>query len=549
MTIPQTRGACAALAALILIAACGDDPLRPALPADDAPASHSLEPAAGTARAFPLVGVLAEYGAPAAAAAAAATAAQGPPGGYPLVIVRAGPGAAAPTTAGVPVVDSFEAALARVAPGGTIRVAGGIHTVPSVVVDRPVTIEPQGNARPVIQGVPGPPTFDVQAVPGGTVRFRNLHFELPPGARSAIMARIAYDQVAVEGCSFVLAGGSSGDQQFAVEAGFNPGGGTVWLTGGTVRGGTAGAFAWGDGALVVRASTFRDQVLAAVQYQSQARGRVEGSDLADCGLAGCVRVLGSMADVIDNILTQTRTDVTGQTHQVVLYSLLRLVDGSWVGPAGGTVRGNRFHGCGSGLCMLVTNGADVDVLGNEFRVPAAHGTRGGIVGSFNAHVRILDNDVRGLGGDPTHPDGQAIGFGSPGGVGISVQDGATAVLFRNEVVNAHFGINVTNGGHVTAGADNVVRQVFHGIMIGGGPQLNVPPARAVHLRRSNFTEYVNAIAGIGTPEPSDLRCNWWGSPDGPVLRDFGFGNPADPGLYQPWAMQPIAGNSGAVCPS
>ena len=550
-----------AVLTVLVSAACNEDLTRPppATPERGATQPTSLL-AAGRLSAEGLlpvpertVALAALEKAPTVAPTSAALAAA--PAGYGMVIVRSGPGADRSTAAGAAVVDNFADAVAVAAAGATIRVMAGTYTVDEVVVDKPLTIEPFGNARPLIRNSSATFSFGVFDVPEGTVTFRGLDFELPEGARSSIQARFVYPEVVVQDCSFELAGRtirSETDAVTGVEAGFNDtGAGRVSVTRSSFRGGRVGAFAFGGAVLDVRGSSFADHTVGGVQYQSGSSGVVEDNDIGPCGVFGCVRMFGGSAvEVIGNTLAQSRTDVDGFFHHVVLYA----------SDATGSVRGNLFDGCGHGQCFLAISRAVVEVVDNEFRAYDEHRTRfavalsdgtGGEAPDYASRapdVTIADNVITGIGGnadaDPGNPDAYALVFG-----GILVENAAVARVFRNHIENAETGILVSNfahffldppppgndGGNLIAGSDNTITRVRQGVGIFGSSVAN--------LRSSDFTDYQWAIGEEANDEPSDLTCNWWGSKLGPV----GVAPHVDPAWYTPWATEPVAGQSVTTC--
>jgi hypothetical protein len=547
MTSSYSRTAAAAL--VVLMAACDHSPVAlDAPPADVSPRlAHALGPAGPTGPFIPLTardlegGRLPVLPLPESrralrfqSDAAQQLAAQ--PAGFKLVQVRVDhPGARGQG----PIVDNFADALARVADGGTIRVYPGTHIVDAVEIDRSVTIEGTGG-RPVVRNDGAPYSLRISQLAHGSVTIRGLDFQLQPGSRSSIQAIGEYADVRVDDCSFDVNNATAG-----IDVGTNlTGNGRVTVTRSTFRNGALGVFAWSGGVLDVSGSSFGPHGFRAIQYQG-GHGVAENNDVEQCGVNGCVAViLGAEADVRGNRLRQTRTDVNGFNHHVVLYAS----DGR------GRVEDNHFDGCGHGQCFLAISRAHVEVVGNTFTIDPAHMTRiaisvsDGSIGSapdFASRaptVIATDNVIRAPGaavGNRHDPDSYALRVAA-----LLVENGGILRAYRNTAENADVGVLVSefNPGGVSGstggrleGGDNAFDLVRLAVGLWG--------ASTADFRSTDFTDYVHPLFEGGRDQPSDLTCNWWGAAAGPSNMDPSV----DPALYTPWATTPVAGSSTTTC--
>lgn len=463
--------------------------------------------------------------------------------GFPVVLVRAGPGPGA-VPGNPPVVDNFADALDRVAAGGTIRVFPGTYVVDAVEITKPVTIRAH-SGRPLIRNQDQPYSFGIFDLPAGTVTFQGLDFALVPGSRSSVNARFVYPDVVVDGCSFDATGGTT-----AVEAGFNnTGEGRVLVSNSSFTGGVLGAFGFRGGILEIRSSTFTQQSNRSVNYQSGSVGVVEDNDMSLCGNRGCIFALsGASVDITGNRFAQVPTTGDGFFRHVILFE----------GDVRGSVINNHFDGCGHGQCFVATFSTVADVVGNTFVIHPDHGTRFAIavVGvpaglsrpDFRDHastVLVTDNIIRASPGstvgDRNDPDAYALRH-----AGMLAENAGTIHAYRNTIDNANTGVianESAGGGPLPAGSiggtligsDNVINLVHVGARIFNGG--------VADFRSNDFTDYVHPIFEAGRDEPSDLTCNWWGAATGPA----NVGGPIDPNLYTPWATAPVAGTSATSC--
>ena len=469
--------------------------------------------------------------------AAAAPATVGPPNGFPVVFVRTGHGAG---HGQAPIVDNFADAVARVKDGGTIRVDPGTYVVDSVTIDKAVTIESTGG-RPFIHNDQARISFYISGQTSGSVTFRGLDFAVTPGLTNSILMWDGFNDVLVEDCDFDVTDGRAG-----VEAGSpGDGDGHVIVRNSSFHGGELGTFVYLGTTLDVEGSSFSGHTFGGIQYQAGAFGTIEDNDIGPCGWYGCVRIFASQVDAVGNRLTESRTDVDGFYHNLVIYSA----------ESTGTVSGNDFDGCGLGQCVLSIRNSDLTVDGNTFTIYPDQGTRFAIavsdgfggtladVSQFAASITATDNVIRAAPGstvgDRNDQWSYALKFGA-----MLVENGGTLRAYRNTVENADAGIvlaesnpNGVSGsdGGTLEGSDNAISLVRMGLAVWGSSQAD--------FRSNDITDYVVAIAEGGRDEPSDLTCNWWGSASGPsAVQSW-----TDPTLYTPWATSPVAGSSTTVC--
>lgn len=455
-----------------------------------------------------------------------------PAGGFPIVIVRPG----APNKG--PVVDNLADAVALVADGGTIRVHPGEYLADGIAVGKSMTIEGTGGT-PVIRNDASVFSFVPTQLPNGSVTFRNLAFELRPGSRSSIYAVGDPPDVLVENCSFALPGSTTG-----VETGMRGAGGTMTVRGSSFHQGQLGTFAYLGGVLDVEGSTFSDHTFGGIQYQAQASGTVSDNDIGPCGHLGCVRVFGSEVDVTGNRLADSRTDVNGFLHQIVLFG----------SDASGTVSGNDFDGCGHGQCVLAISRAEAVVADNTFTIYPSHGTRFAIAvsdgtggsqpdfASRAATILATGNIIQAAPGSTVadrHDDwAYALKYGA-----MLAENGGTLRAYGNRMENAATGIivNEWNQGGVAGsdggtleGSDNEIALVRLGLGVWGSSR--------AYFGSNDIVDYVHALDEGGRDEPSDLTCNWWGSVVGPSVAPW-----TDSALYTPWATSPVAGTGTTSC--
>lgn len=449
---------------------------------------------------------------------------------YKRVLVH--PKGEVPGSQGAPVVDNFADAIARVASGGTVGVFAGEYDIDEIIViDRSLTIEPIGSALPLIRSTGGH-AFLVAGVTEGIVTFRGLSFE-NKGGHSSISADSS--TVLITGSVFDATGGTAG--AFAWRSA------KLTIEGSTFTNGVVGAFASGEETdLTLRSSTFSSHNLVAVQYQWGADGLMEGNNLSDCGLSACTRAfLGSSVDIKTNVFSDDISDseVNGFFHHIVIYS-----------GATGRVSDNLFDGCGHGQCVGAINGAVLDVSKNEFRIYENQKTRFVIVGSDGTggndphgrevDITVTDNVITGIGGnssiDPGNPDAYAIKLG-----GLLIENLGKMTAHRNTIKNANMGISVLSGGFLIAGQDNKIENVRAAV---AAYDLHGLGASYANLRSNDFTGYAVAVLNDSFDPSSNLTCNWWATPAGPLNSQGALSSVS---LYTPWATQPVAGSAITSC--
>jgi hypothetical protein len=489
------------------------------------------------------------------------TAAQrGPATGFPLVLLGQGNG---PNTA-----TTLDEAVEKVADGGTIRVFPGTWSTGQAVITRPVTVEGAGGARPVLVVEPLPEgTFPagIQVVDvAGTVTFRNLVIDNTgaPGTFGAFARgtqRLNLEDVdfqvedGVTGLRFI---GTGAGETLAVNGGSFVGGFTaIWgqaarlMVDGTAFSGQGGFGVYGGLAadVAVRGASFDGCGRSCIYVfgltepgpvvVSWGSLLVDDVDATDCGALACVyAVNGVEATVTGSRLSNASPNGTVHPtqHHVVFFWLSR-----------GEIADNVIDGCGLGQCITVSGSSDADIVGNQITAYGDQRTRIGIVvsdGFLGSHrastARVLGNRVIGVGGNPANVGGHAIGCEEWGqGCGpVVVEGGSQVQLSSNELANGNMGIYVRTGASVT-GRDNRVSQVGRGIAI-------YNDGSHADLRFNDITgaTILDIDHSAATPG-SDLSCNWWGSAAGPSA----VASPQAPGIYTPWATQPVAGTGATSC--
>lgn len=231
--------------------------------------------------------------------------------GFPLVIVRQGPGTAQSTQAGAPVVDNIADALERVATDGTIRVHPGTYPT-SVGIHRPVTIVGNGIGPTLVPADPSAEfTAGLTVVADGNTTIRNLRFE---GYTEAIQIGESpgtdpYDLVAIDGVHIQVPDGfNSGVTAFgpAHEAD----GRRIEVRNSTIIGGWRGLHVQEDVPdFHAIGNTFSGQTFelaSAIGFSSGASGRIEGNSLTRCD--ECVNVGGGdrtrgVVEIVGNHVT------------------------------------------------------------------------------------------------------------------------------------------------------------------------------------------------------------------------------------------------------
>ena len=218
------------------------------------------------------------------------------------------------------VVAAAAEAVSLVEPGGIVQFESG-GALPFVVsedvtVAKPVTFQSADGGSPIIEVRPAPEAasqrgFHVNGVASGTVRFSGLTFITTSDAYSAVyagpppVAAATYDQVVVEGSTFMIAGttGVFGGRSTVAGARVTVRNNTFsFLPNSWERGfGLLAVFGAGTGAVMI--DIIGNQVTGptgwgAFQYQSGASGRIENNTATQCGRVGCINVIGGPGAIV-----------------------------------------------------------------------------------------------------------------------------------------------------------------------------------------------------------------------------------------------------------
>ena len=480
---------------------------------------------------------------------------------------------------------TFAEAFAAVIVEGIIEVCDGTHVVEGVVISKPVTIQPESDANPVIETNVAQSTFFLDGYTSGTVVIDGLTFNLSTADENdvsefVVLGSGSYDQLIVRNSTFNI--GPDGIASVAFSNNTVTGSGAL-VENTTFNGGDFGVVIFEAGLdvqLHVRDSHFFGSTNRALLYTGSTSGRVENSTFTDCFGLQCILVSqGAQADVISNVFAapdftgvgaspvsqtvgyfsgasglvddndfggcgefrcvnvqESQVDITNNRFQVdpsdavhvfVGHSVIRYQLG-----AVGTIENNNLNGCFT-FCIRVQSGADVLIRSNEINIPDGHTTGWGIHGTdeggLPTSLTIVDNriiaDMTGV--VLSDRDTYRIT-----GAGIAM-DGATATVHGNTIVGGNAGVITFNSGHITSGEDNRIDQSFVGVMIFDDAGINL---NFSDVTNSQFTIFDEFIA-------SDLRCNWWGDPAGPGST----ANVVDASTYMPFATAPIAGTDHSGC--
>ena len=200
------------------------------------------------------------------------------------------------------------------------------------------------------------------------------------------------------------------------------------------------------------------------------------------------------------------------------------------GPIEGRVviAGNRISSCGV-TCVGDFGPGTKDVRFNLITDDASAPTQSGLWLAGQATIEF--NRIVGAPtpGDPAGPFSISLGAINAFGATVSashnyIRNAATAFWLDHSTVQAH---------------DELIDHVI-GPFGGWGP----PTENRIALRESNITNYSTAdgvFYGVYSYVAADLRCNWWGSPSGPVNTDATLLT-----QYSPWATAPVS-NTGRTC--
>jgi hypothetical protein len=226
-------------------------------------------------------------------------ASQSGPGLGSLTVCK--PGATA-AVEGVKFGDLADAVPAA-APGATIRVCAGEYAVAPLTVTRPLTIEGEEGAQPLVRAADPATavTLTVSGVRSGTVSLRNLRFEV---AREAAVAVVTpFDQVVVENAAFIgTQGGNGTPSNLFVGPSSVPGAHAV-VRNSTFAGGRIGVLAIGAPSLDLLDNTLSDFSFSGVQFQLGSSGSITHNALRDCGSEHCIAVFDApSAEIADNLV-------------------------------------------------------------------------------------------------------------------------------------------------------------------------------------------------------------------------------------------------------
>ena len=516
--------------------------------------------------------------------------------GFQIVHVRAGH---ASNGAG-PMVDNFRDAIDRVASGGTIRVHDGTYDVAEVVINKPVTIEPNGGAAPLIRtrDFTG---FRITGFTEGTLTIRNLTFEVL-GSRG-IVAFGSYGEVIVEDSRFTAVAGPprAGGPPTGFEAihvfgaGASPNAHFVARRN-TVSGGHHGLVASVGNADFI-GNTLSGFATGGIQFDNNASGRIADNTISECGAERCIGAFNSVRGVTiaNNVVSNAHPrrvrsaiqafngnvtiednqvigtggegrnlqdhpfefaiDVNGLTNVTIARNVM---GGASTGitvafVARGLVDQNRVDPCGAQNCIVVfgtTNNADVRVTRNILRSIPERRTFFALHSNWHASSGTLsftDNDVSAPPpGDPTSPATYALDIGfqnstwvTPGAEGIP--RGAAVEFSRNRITNAGVGARAFHGG-VIEGRDNVFTRIFGEVFGAHDRGINL-------LQFNDVIGYEFPMGAGGSPvadEPHrgtlEITCNYWG---GDAPWNVPPNIPAS--AYTPYATSPIAGTGATSC--
>lgn len=205
--------------------------------------------------------------------------------GLPVVVVRAN----APAQSQGALTNNLLDAVARVRPGGTIRVHSGTYQVKDVLISKPLTIEGVGSTLPVIEAAEQAnafSSFTVHNVPDGLVRIRQLRFRSE--TYTSIFLGADLDHVIIEDSEFHPGSAisySSGVMGFGTRAT------SVLVRNSAFTGGDTGVLT-GD-AIGVRLlnNTFTNQRVAAIHDGDGGGVHAEANTIRSCGSV-CIGVFG-----------------------------------------------------------------------------------------------------------------------------------------------------------------------------------------------------------------------------------------------------------------
>ena len=364
--------------------------------------------------------------------------------------------------------------------GATIWVCDGIHDA-AATVSKPLTIRSEHSGAATLRETNAPkPALLIDGVPNGTVRIADIGISV---RQSAVIATGTWDKIEVDSVTF---------------SGQTP---TIGTSITTFTSTVAGA------RLEVLRSTFKGHVIG---------------------------VFGTAAEV--NVRNSTFEGV----DRGVIYSFPASAPAT-----GGTGRAenNHFTKCGLFGCIRILGRGGVTVAGNTLDLSTGTDIRQAIAISPGANTPQLpiileDNEI--IGGP--RPSAATDFNAWPLRRGIQIQTNvlnqpSTVTVRRNRISNTGIGLDILGGNASNVQAsDNVITNNFQAVSRNGNS--------AITFQRNNVLETIRYFGDFNSTASRDYKCNWWGSPTGPVNP-----NGAPPAsIYTPWALQPIAGTTNP-CPA
>lgn len=504
-------------------------------------------------------------------------AAAGLPGGFGVVQVRPN----APANAQGAVTNNLADAVSRVASGGTVRVHAGTYVTHDVLIDKPVTIE--GNGDPLIVNRTGSASLVVGGIGSGEVTIRGITFRDDVGTHAsgpaASIALVAdFGHVIVESSTFSgVAGETRPIYQRVVTSTAVP---TLTVRGSAFESGfrAVNIFNFGAGLdveVLLEGNDVRDFSERGF-YLTSASGVVRDNDFTNCGLSCVLSQVATSLEVVDNRFEACISNaplprppglgaacvffvfgedgivrgnaISDRTHGRGSHAAIIVSNFTGLGTAGRfLVENNVVDGCGDGNCIVTDGDTEATIRGNHVTAYAEDDTEFGITSSGLSEPGddvIEDNVLVGVSDPTAHTHQNQAGFGFFFS-GIFVHGVNTAKVSRNTVSGANWGIFVTIGG-VVEGTDNVIPETGIPIAVSGPVTIT--------LNQSDFTQLDPSIPPVGfIPVPGDppasgvldLTCNWWGDAGGPgSLGTVPAGVTLD---VVPFATSPIAGTGATSC--
>lgn len=192
---------------------------------------------------------------------------------------------------------------------------------------------------------------------------------------------------------------------------------------------------------------------------------------------------------------------------------------------------NSFQDCGRLGCTraFTANGGSLEYEGNRFTATMTRPTLFALQMDMvpGGTARVDANVVTGAwnGQDRTQPS--SFAFGS-----FIWFAGTSVGASRNSAGGVFQVFTLARPGAALTGSDNQISGVS--ILVAGGSQ------NSAQLQRNDISDYVRPLSPAAFAG-ANIRCNWWGSSEGPTGTDG-----VTPTAYTPWATQPIA-NTNVAC--